>query len=79
MYVIYLHPFGRIVLRHHTIHILGSHIYISGYDEDRNRIDFTLDIMKYPGDTVSNYGYCHIVSYTAQGVTTPCDLYLSVR
>lgn len=78
MYVIYLHPFGRIILRHHTIHILGRYIYISGCDEDHNRIDFTLDILKYPGDAISCYGYCHIVSYTTQGVTTPCDLYRSI-
>lgn len=78
MYVIYLHPFGRIVLRHHTIHILGSHVYIAGYDENHTQIDLTLDAMKYPGDGIFACGYCHIVAYTAQGVTTLCDLYRSI-
>lgn len=75
MYVIYLHPFGRIVLKHDTIFILGKFVYISGCDENHNRIDFVLDIMRYPDGL---RGYCHIVSYTIQGVTTPCDLYRSI-
>lgn len=75
MYVIYLQPFGRIALRHHTIHILGRHVYISGCDEQNNRIDFVLDVMRYPD---AYRGYCHIVSYTAQGATTLCDLYRSI-
>ena len=75
MYVIYLHPFGRIVLRHDTIFILGKFVYISGCDENRNRIDFVLDVMRYPDEF---RGYCHIVSYTVQGVTTLCDLYRSI-
>ena len=75
MYVIYLHPFGRIVLKHDTIFILGKNVYISGCDEENNHIDFVLDLMRYPDDF---RGYCHIVSYTTQGVTTPCNLYRSI-
>jgi len=78
MYVIYLHPFGRIVLKHDTIFILGKFVYISGCDENHNRIDLTMDIMKYPEEVLSGCGYCHIVSYTTQGVTTPCNLYRSI-
>ena len=75
MYVIYLRPFGRIVLRHNTIFILGKFVYISGCDEQHNNINLVLDKLQYPCEL---RGYCHIVSYTAQGVTTPCNLYKSI-
>ena len=78
MYTLYLSPLGEVVLHFATIQISGFYVYISGYDEDRNRIDFVMDKLQYPDDSPYDCGYCHIISYAMQGVTTPCNIYRSI-
>ena len=63
MYTLYLPTIGEVTLQFATININGSKIYISGYDEDRNRVDFTLDKLEYPEERPEDCGYCHIISY----------------
>ena len=78
MYILHLSPLGRIILRLNTIRISGFEIHISGYDEDRNRIDFTMSKICYPEDSPYDCGYCHIVSYVKDGILTPCNIYRSL-
>lgn len=75
LYCIYMRPLGKVVLRLDTIKISGFFTYITGYDEDHNRIDFVMDRMRYLDDYDADCGYCHIVSYTTNGVTVPCNCY----
>ena len=79
MYTLHISPLGEVVLHFATIQISGFNIYISGYDEDHNRIDFTMDRFCYPEDSPYGCGYCHIVSYVMQGVTTSCNIYRSIH
>lgn len=51
MYTLHISPLGEVVLHFDTIRISGFNVYISGYDEDRNRIDFTMDKFRYPDDS----------------------------
>ena len=78
MYTLYLLPIGEIILRFATIRMSGFYIYISGYDEDRNRVDFVMDKLCYPDDSPYGCGYCHILSYTTQGKVVPCNIYRSL-
>ena len=79
MYTIHLPVIGEVVLRLATIRFWGFNIYISGHDEDRNAIDITLDRLVYPDDNTKDYGYCHIVSYSTQGRTVPCNMYSALH
>ena len=79
MYTLYLPKVGEVILRFATIHISGSKVYISGHDEDKTQIDFVLDKLTYPDDHHQDFGYCHIISYTMQGKTVPCNYYKSIH
>lgn len=78
MYILHLFPLGEVRLYLSTILIYGFNIYISGYDEHHNRIDFTMDRMHYPEDYPNVMGYCHIISYIKNGITTKCNTYASL-
>lgn len=69
---------SNVVLYLETIQISGFFVYISGYDDDRNQINFVMDRFIFPEDITYDYGYCHIVSYTKNGITTMCNLYQSL-
>lgn len=75
MYTLYLQPIGEVVLHFDTLRISGKNIYISGYDDDRNRVDFVMDNIQYPDELPYDCGYCHISSYTMHGVIVPCNEY----
>lgn len=79
MYTLYLPTIGEVTLYFATIRIDGSKVYISGYDEDHNRIDLTLDKLVYPEERPEDCGYCHIISYEAYGETVPCNYYRSIH
>lgn len=79
MYTLYLPTIGEVVLRFATIRIDGFHIYITGFDEDHNRVDLTLDKLVYPEERPEDCGWCHIISYIAQGKTVPCNMYRSIH
>lgn len=79
MYTLYIPSIGEVILHFATIYITGFKIYISGYDEDHNRIDLTLDKLVYPEDSPFGCGYCHIISYATQGATIPCNYYRSIH
>jgi hypothetical protein len=79
MYTLYLPTVGEVVLHFATIRIDGFKIYISGYDDEHNRVDLTLDRLVYPDDRPHGCGYCHIISYTTQGKTVPCNSYKSIH
>ncbi len=79
MYTLHIPTVGEVVLHFATIRIDGFKIYISGYDEDHNRLDFILDKLAYPEDSPYGCGYCHIISYTMHGKTMPCDKYHSIH
>ena len=77
-YTIYSEEFGHITLHMYTIHISGFHTYITGYDEDKKPVNFVMDKLCYLDDYITDYGYCHIISYTKDGVCTKCNLYQSL-
>ena len=79
MYTMYLPAIGEVVLHFATIRFDGFKIYISGYDEDHNRVDFTLDRLIYPENSPEDCGYCHIVSYNTKGQTVPYSSYHSIH
>lgn len=79
MYTLHIPTVGKVVLHFATIRIHGFNIYISGFDEDHNRIDLTLDKICYPEDSPYDCGYCHIISYTMHGKTVPCNTYKSIH
>ena len=78
LYAIYDGVLGRVVLHLDTIRIDGFNTYVTGYDDEHNPIQFTMDRFKYLDDYWSGYGYCHMVSYTKQGVTTPHNKYYAL-
>lgn len=75
LYALYIRPLGEVILHLDSISIDGFKIFITGYDNDHNRIDFTMDKMAYLEDSPCDCGYCHIVSYVKNGITTPCNIY----
>ena len=79
MYTMYLLPIGEVVLHFNTLRISGRNVYISGYDEDKNRIDFTMDNLCYPDESPYDCGYCHITEYSMHGKTTTCNAYKSIH
>lgn len=79
MYTLYIPTVGEVILRFATIRISGHKVYISGYDEEHNRLDFVLDKLVYPDDHHQDFGYCHIISYTMRGKTVPCNYYKSIH
>ena len=78
LYTIYLPIFGEIRLHLDTLQINGRLHYVTGYDDDHNRIDFAMDRFSWLEDHFNEYGYCHIVSYTKDSVTVPCSIYRSL-
>jgi hypothetical protein len=79
MYILHLPKIGTVTLRFATLRLCGHKVYISGYDEDRNRLDFVMDKLVYPDDPHIDFGYCHIISYTMHGKTVPCNYYKSIH
>ena len=77
MYLLDIYPLGRIRLYIDSIVVCGSNIYILGYDDDRNNISFTLDKIGHPNEFPNGTGYCHIVSYTKNNISTQCNKYVS--
>ena len=78
MYTLYLQPLGEVTIHLDTIRISGYFIYIIGYDDDHNPIEFIMDKLCYLEDCPYDYGYCHIVSYVKHGIKTFCDKYMSI-
>lgn len=75
MYTLHLSPLGEITLSLDTIRISGYFVYITGYDDNHNRIEFVTDKFCYLEDDPYDYGYCHIVAYIKNGIKTKCDIY----
>ena len=74
-YTLYLRQLGEVRLNLNTIIIQGATLYISGYDNDRNCIDFAMDKFNFLEDDTFSCDYCHIVSYNKHGVLTTCNMY----
>ena len=79
MYTLYIPTVGEVTLHFATIRISGFRIYISGYDDEHNRVDLTLDKLAYPYERPEGCGYCHIISYETQGKIVPCNYYRSIH
>lgn len=75
LYALYHRSLGQVILHLDTIVISGFNTYVTGYDDDHNPIDFTMDKFDFLEDYSGGYGYCHIISYTKDGVTTHCNAY----
>lgn len=75
LYALYHRELGQIILHLDTMCISGFNTYVTGYDDDHNPIDFIMDKFDFLEDYSGGYGYCHITSYTKDGVTTPCSVY----
>lgn len=75
LYTLHIRPLGEVILHLDSISIDGFKIFITGYDNDHNRIDFTMDKLCYLEDSPDDYGYCHIISYVKGGVHTACNVY----
>ena len=75
IYAICLSPFGEVFLDLDTMKVSGFFVYIRGHDCNHNHIDFVMDRFMHLEDYATDYGWCHIVSYTTDGITTPCNLY----
>lgn len=78
VYTINTKELGRIILHEDTIVRRGRIIYMLGYDDKHTPIRFVIDKMCHTNDYVLDYGYCHIVSYTKDGVCTECNMYQSL-
>ena len=79
LYTVHLPKIGEVRLYFDTICISGFNIYISGYDEKNNDITLHLDKLVYPDSRPEDCGYCHIIAYSTQGVTTSCNIYRAIR
>lgn len=79
LYTIHMPNVGIIKLYFDDIRVHGLKIYMTGYDEDNNRIDLILDKLVYPKDRQDDCGYCHITSYTMHGKTVHCNYYKSIH
>lgn len=77
VYTVHLPVIGELTLYYDSIRVHGYNIYISGYDNEHNPIELTLDKLKYPQERPGDYGYCHIISYTIRGQVVHCDIYTS--
>lgn len=75
LYALYHRELGQIILHLDTIRISGFNTYVTGYDDDHNPIDFIMDKFDFLEDYSAGYGYCHIISYTKNGITIPCNIY----
>lgn len=75
IYTLFMQPLGEVHLHLDSTIIDGFNIFITGYDDDHNRIDFTMDRLCYLEDSPCDYGYCHIVSYVKGGVFATCNVY----
>ena len=79
LYAIHTAELGKVMLHTKTMSFHDKNIHITGYDDDDNQISFVLDKICYLEDYFSSdYGYCHIVSYTKDGVCTKCNMYQSL-
>ena len=77
-YTLYLHPFGEVTINLDTVDIHRHLVFVVGYDSNHNRVRLMIDKLCRLNDYPCDYGYCHIVSYTAYGITTPCNIYASL-
>ena len=73
-YTIHSRELGRVVLHLDTIYFSGFFVYISGYDDDHNRINFTMDRFIFPAQ---ERGWCHVISYVIGNAHTSCSAYYS--
>lgn len=78
LYTTHIPGIGEVRLYFDTIRIRGYKTYISGIDKNNRQIDFICDKFVYPENRHTDYGYCHITSYTTQGNTVRCSLYKSI-
>ena len=74
-YTVYIQQLGEVRLDLSTVNICGFLLYISGYDNNRNLIDFVMDKFNFLEDDVFDCDYCHIISYTKCGVCTNHNAY----
>lgn len=79
MYTLYIPTIGEVTLHFATIRIHGFKIYITGFDDEHNRLDFILDKLVYPDEQPEGCGYCHINSYELHGKTVPYNKYHSIH
>lgn len=79
LYTIHMPRIGLVKLYFDDIRIHGFNIYMTGYDEENNKITLVLDRIVYPSDRQDDCGYCHITSYTVHGKTTSCNMYRSIH
>ena len=78
MYTLYVPALGEVTLDLDSIFLRGHLFYIIGYDDSHSRVEFIIDKLSCLEDYYHDYGYCHILSYTKDGVTTHCNLYRSL-
>ena len=78
MYTVYVPDLGEVWLDLDSLVLLGHIFHIIGRDDSRSRIEFVIDKLSCLEDYYNDYGYCHILSYTKDGVMTPCNLYCSL-
>jgi hypothetical protein len=74
-YIIYIRQLGEVRLCLDTVHINGFILCVSGYDSDRNQVDFVMDKFNFLEDATFDCDYCHVVSYTVCGTTTTCNMF----
>lgn len=78
MHTMYIPSIGEVTLHLNTIYVERALLYITGYDCKHNRIKFAMDKFRCLDDYPCDCGYCHVVSYTKDGVTTQCNFYKSL-
>lgn len=69
---------GEILVDLETLMQSRGHFTICGHDEDHNDYVLTLAKISWQEDYIYEFGWTHVVAYTMQGVTTPCNHYTAI-
>ena len=75
MYTLYLRQLGEVTLCLDTIRKSRHFVFVTGYDDGGNCIEFIMDKFCALRDSPYDYGYCHIRSYVKNGICTKCNIY----
>ena len=78
LYTINHKDLGEVVLHMDTACRANGYLYVLGYDKKGAITRFVIDKICHASDRILDYGYCHIIAYSRNGICTECNCYQSL-
>lgn len=69
---------GEVLVDLDTLVYSCGKFLICGHDDDYNKCIVALSKISWQDDYIYEFGWAHIIAYTINGVTTPCNHFTSI-